>query len=102
MTPHRSVILVLADVNERNLDYSDQIMFFGVIVVIPNLEVQILRFIGNSSPYLESLIPFRIQTSNRVSHHLIATKLGHHISIHIPREKVQRNQALSPVNFSYY
>ena len=84
MSPSRSIIFILADINERNLDNSNQIVLFRIVVVIPNLEVQIFRFIGNSSPYFKSFVPLRIETSYRITLDLVSTKLSNHISIHIP------------------
>ena len=83
MSPSGRIVLILADVNERNLDYSDQVMLFRIVVMVPNLQVQILRFIWDPSPYLQGLIPFRIQTRHRISLHLVPTKFSYHICIHI-------------------
>ena len=41
MTPSWCIELVFTNINERNLDNSNKVMFFGVVVMVPNLEVEV-------------------------------------------------------------
>lgn len=71
MAPARRIVLVFADVDEGNLDGSDEIVLFREVVVVPHFENQVLRLVGHSCPDHQGLVPFRVQTSHSVSLDLV-------------------------------
>lgn len=62
MAPSRGYVFVLANINERNLNGANEVMFLWEIVTVPHLQHQVLCFVGNSCTNFQSLIPFRVET----------------------------------------
>lgn len=60
MAPLWLSVLMLTDIDKRNPQSSNQVIF-GEVIVIPNLERQIPCFCGNTCCYFQSLVPLRIQ-----------------------------------------
>lgn len=71
MSPSGSGVLVLADIDEWNLEHADQIVA-AEDVVVPDFDHQVLGLVGHSSGYLEGLVPLRVQRGDHRGVDLVA------------------------------